>query len=166
MAMVPENVWRVYFQFRDNNGNLASTSANFSSALDYDAALAAAAALATDVAAISDAKLESYNISATFVNDSTVEPADTSEVERKLSITMGTATYPAASSLSIPSPVFAIEQPRTDAVDPTDGLWTALQSQLTNGGLGGGNGVTTYRGEDLTRVTRAVITHRNRKPRV
>jgi hypothetical protein len=165
MPFTPSGTWDAYYSFRDNNGNIASVTASFSASLSYAQAVTAAGDLAVDLEAISDARLERFTVSTDLINDNVAAPAASSEVERKLALTLGTATFPAASSMQVPSPIFAIEQPRTDAVDPANAAYVALASQLTNGGLGGNNGVTTYRGEDLTRITRAVVTHRSRKPR-
>lgn len=163
MALVERDRWEVTFGFADNNGNTATTSVYYPGALTDTQVRDAAALLYAALAAVTDANLTGYSISRTFVEDALGTPPATSEVERKLYLSLGTALDKAAASMNIPSPAFTLEQEGTDVPVLSSVAFTALRTLLTNGGLGGGNGVADKRGEDITRVTRAIVRHRNRK---
>lgn len=165
MAFVPSTYWTIGFQFSDNNGNVADTAVHAPASMAYADVVALAANLATDLQSVSDARLTGFLVYSRSVNDDVSPIAASSEVERKLHITMGTATDPAATRMQVPSPVFALEQPRTDVVDPTYPGFVQLTASLTAGNIGANNGPVTYYGADLTRITKAIITHRARKPR-
>lgn len=166
MAFNPDAVWSVSFSFWDNNGNTAGTSVAYPGTRTYTEVSDDALALAALLQAVSDARLRSIYIMRQLRNDDTSPIAATSEVERKLSITMGSTAYPNSTRMEVPSPIFAMEQPRTDAPDPTNAAWVALQAGLVGTALDPGGALTDYRGEPLTEVSRAAFVHRNRKPRV
>lgn len=165
MAFVPETVFAVTFTFRDNNGNTANTSVYLPGTLPFADVTAAATLLANAMVPVSDAYLSDIFISYTLRNDAAANPPATSEVERKLVFSLDTAQYPGVSTVSVPSPLFALEQPRTDVPDPNNAALQVLIAALQSGGLGSGNGITTYYGADITTASKIVIKHRNRKPR-
>lgn len=163
MALVDAGIWVVSFSFRDNNGNSGITGVYLDGDLAQADAVDDATAIANAMIAASDARLETVNIARTLRNDDATAPPNTSEVERKLVITLGDDTYPNLSRVSLPSPIFAMEQPRTDTPDPNNAAYAALVTALTGGVLTPGTGATSYRGDPLTRVTGAKVSHRNRK---
>lgn len=165
MAFVAATVWSVTYTFRDNNGKTSSTGVSFPGALSFADLQTAASGLAVDLQDTSDAALVGYTISRSVIQDAPAIPAASSEVERKLYVPLGTATIPAASSITVPSPLFSLESPNTDVVDVANPLMLQLAGSLTLGGGGGGNGVVTNRGEDITRVGAPVIVHRARRAR-
>lgn len=165
MAFVPSAVWTVSYTFRDNNGKTSTAGAQFVGTLTDAQVIAAAESLGTDLQDVSDASLVGYTISRSVVQDAPVVPALSSEVERKLLVPLGTAAIANASSISVPSPVFSLESPNTDVVDTANPLMAQLITSLTLGALGAGNGITTNRGEDITRVGVPVIVHRTRRAR-
>lgn len=165
MAFVPPQVWDVSFLFRDNNGNTAGTGIYLPFTVAYADAQAYATSVANGLAAVSDARVTSFHVSAVYTNDVTTEPPATSEVERKLALSFDAGVYKNAYRMEVPSPIFGLEQPRTDVADPANAGLVALLDLLLNGPLGPGNGPRTYFGTDITALARAVITHRSRKPR-
>lgn len=167
MAFVPSDTWMVGFTFKDNNGNTANFGLDYPASMTYEEVLTAAGVLATALALLSDAKIIGYNISTSLLNDDPAAPAASSEVERKLMVTLGnTAGTKALATIQIPSPRFEAEQPRTDAVNDSYGPWVGVRNLLTAGNLGANNGPVHWLGtEDFGTVTRAVIGHRSRKPR-
>lgn len=167
MAFVPAPTWSASFSFKDNNGNLAVTHLDYPGDLTYAEVVTAVQSMAAAMQAVSDARLISYGIHTSLLNDDVSAIASSSEVERKLSITLGNpAGTQKLATIQVPSPIFTLEQPRTDAIDETNGAWVTLRNALTAGGLGAGNGpVHWLGGEDFGSVLRAVITHRSRAPR-
>lgn len=165
MAYNPGGTWEVTFSFLDNNGKRATTSLDYSFNLPFADVQTAALGMAAAMDGVSDAKLVGYTISANFLNDDTTAIPASSEVERKLSITLGDAAgVRKLATIQVPSPVFALEQPRTDAILDTVPEWVTLRGLLIAGGIGAGNGpVHWLGGEDFGSVLRAVITHRSRE---
>lgn len=155
--------WTIGFYFRDNNGKTSSTSLSLTGSVLFVEAQAAAAALADALQAVSNARLEDYSIGRTWTNDDTSPIPPESEVERKLRIPFGTAEFADITSLEIPSPVFGIETPGTDVVNPANPLVAAVIDAVLNGAPGTDNGFTTYYSDDLTRVGTPFVMHRNRR---
>lgn len=163
MALVPDTLWSATYLFRDNNDNRATVSVSFPGLLAYAAVVTAAGELANVMRDVSDAILTGYHISRFFYEDQPQSAATTSEVERKLVMNMGTARRRNASSIEIPSPIFALEQAGSDDVDLANAAYQALVVQLTRGLIGPGNGLVTSSGEDITRVDRGYVSHRYRR---
>lgn len=161
----PTNSWYVSFSFYDNNNNIASTGVHYPASMSYADVVDDAQALAGLLEAISNARLSRIGIVATLLNENQAPPPPESEVERKLSITMGSAEYPNSARLEVPSPIFGLELAGTDVVDPDNAAWQALRAGLVGTVLDPGGGVSDYRGVALTDVSRAVVVHRNRKSR-
>lgn len=162
MARTAENVWLVSYTFRDNNNKTATCGVSYAGAMTFAEVELAAEALAVDLDAISSAALDRYGIVRRYVEGTPATPPADSEVERKLIVSLGTATHRGVSSIEVPSPVFTIEINGTDVVDPANALVTALISELTAGLLLPGNGPVTWFGADLTRAEPPYIDHRNR----
>lgn len=165
MAPVARPRWEVSYTFRDNNDKTSAVNVYFPEALDYAGVLAAANSLAVDMQDVSNASIIGWRISRSVVENAAPAAPPESEVERKLRIPLGTVEFENASSMEVPSPVFSLEQPGTDVVASGNLLLVQLVNSLTNGGLGGGNGITTILGEDITRAGVATIVHRTRKAR-
>lgn len=161
----PSNNWFVSFTFRDNNGNVANTSVYYPASRSYTEVVDDATALAGLLENISNARLIRFGIVTDFINADQSPPPAESEVERKLSVTMGSAAYPNSSRLEVPSPIFGLEIPGTDVVSEDNGQWQALRAGLVGTVLDPGGGVSDYRGVELTNISRAVVVHRGRKPR-
>lgn len=165
MAVTARDRWDVTFTFRDNNGNSATTGVYYPGALTDAEVATAAGLLYAALATVTNANLEGYVISRQYVENAIGTAPPESEVERKLYLALGTADDRAAASMQIPSPTFQLEQDGTDVPLLGSVAFAALRTLLTNGGLGGGNGVADKRGEDITRVTKAVVRHRGRELR-
>jgi hypothetical protein len=165
MAFVPYPNFHLGYSFRDNNGQVSSTGLMLPGSLAFADANTFAAAVAIQLQALSDAYLTGYFIQYGGTNDAADPLTDSSEVERKLSLTFDAGTYKNAYKMEIPSPIFAIEQPRTDVADVTNTALATFIASMLNGPGGAGNGPRTYYGQDLTALARAVVMHRARKPR-
>lgn len=165
MAFVPQPVWSISFTFKDNNDNFASTGIDLPASLPFADASSFASGLGAAMASLSDAYLTRIYITLQLNNDATENIPASAEVERKLALTFDAGSFKSAFRMEIPSPVFALEQPRTDAADPDNLALTGFIDYMLNGNLGAGNGPRTYYGSDLTALAKAVIVHRSRKPR-
>lgn len=165
MAFVDTLTWSVNFSFEDNNKKISGTSVRYPVNLSYAQVVAAATALGQDLQDASDASLFAITITKALINDTPVIPGASSEVERKLRIPLGTARRENASSLELPSPVFALEQENTDVVSTSNPLMVPIVTQLTAGLAGPGNGIVTIEAQDITRIGIPVIVHRSRPPR-
>lgn len=161
----PTPSWYVAFSFYDNNNNIASTGVHYPASRSYAEVVDDAQALAGLLEAISNARLSRIDIVSTLRNADVSMPPPESEVERKLSISMGSAQYPNSARLEVPSPIFGLEIPGTDVVNDDAPAWQALRAGLVGTVLDPGGGASDYRGVELTNVSRAVVVHRNRKPR-
>lgn len=165
MAFNAEARWYVSVSFEDNNGNIASTSFYLSGALSFADATDDATAIVNAMQGASNARARKFSFVREFINDDVSPLPAESEVERKLAVTMGNANFADTASIALPSPIFALEQPRTDQPDPTNAAWLALQTALLGSLVTPGTGITDYRGVPVTRITRAAVVHRSRKPR-
>ena len=161
----PTPSWYVGFSFYDNNDNFASTGVHYPASRSYEEVVDDAQALAQLLEAVSNARLARIDIIATLRNQDVSMPPPESEVERKLSITMGSAQYPNSARLEVPSPIFGLEIPGTDVVNDDNAQWQALRAGLVGTVMAPGTGVSDYRGVELTSVSRAVVVHRSRKSR-
>ena len=165
MALVLDEVWGVNYSFVDNNDKSATVSISLPGTLAFADAQTAAAAIGTALDTISNATLVRYTFLRSYVETAPAAPPAESEVERKLSLVLA-SSYPTTKvSLQIPSPVFTLETDNTDIVDPGDAQLAGLISALITGGVGPGNGITTYRGDDVTGLETAQIIHRYRRPK-
>lgn len=165
MALVDRGIWQVNFTFQDNNDKTATVGVAFPGATIFADLLNDVAALATDLAAISDAALVSYTMTRIFNEDTDPTPPASSEVERKLLIPLNAGAYRNASSMEVPSPVFTIEQDGTDVPLASSAALLALIDQLTQGRLAPGNGIVTAYGLDITSAGTPTVVHRNRAAR-
>lgn len=161
----PTNIWTVVFTFEDNNGNVANTSVHYPASRSYAEVVDDAQALAGLMEAVSNARLLHFGIVTTLNNADVSPPPPESEVERKLSITLGSDAYPNSTRLEVPSPIFGLEIPGTDVVNDDNAAWQALRAGLVGTVMAPGTGASDYRGVALTRVSRAVVVHRSRKSR-
>lgn len=166
MAFVPPSFWAVTFTFKDNNDNIATTGVFLPPALPFaDVSTFASGTLGPALQACSDARLTDIGISYRLYNDDETVPPGTSEVERKLKLTFDAGTFKKCYTMEVPSPLFTLEQRGTDLADPTSTVLTTLVNAMLNGPGGAGNGPQVYFGQNLTALSKAIIAHRNRKPR-
>lgn len=151
------------YSFRDNNGNIATTSAFFSPTLTLPALIARAVDFGAVLEPISNASLLSAAINVLLVEDTIQAATPESEVERKLVLTGRTANPRSPVKFFIPSPIFALDQANTDVPLPTNAALIALINFLVSGGVLPGNGPVNNGGLDVVEVTDAIIRHYNRK---
>lgn len=167
MALSTDANWVMSVSMRDNNGKVATFSLYFASDQTVAEMDSNVLALYNQLPTVSDAQVAAISYMRQFVEMGPINPAATSEVERKLVIPLGTANaLPGVTSVEIPSPIFGLEAPGTDVIvpQPATGLGD-LVLFLTSGLATPGNGPQTYYGEDLTRVGTITVQHRRRKPR-
>jgi hypothetical protein len=165
MPRVLDDVWAVNYSFVDNNDKSASVSINLPGDLLFADAQTRAEAIGVSLDAISNAALASYTLFRSVRETDPLAPPPESEVERKLSLVLST-TYPTTKiSMQVPSPVFTLETDNTDVVNPGDAQLAGLITALVTGGIGPGNGATSYRGDDATGLELAQIIHRYRRPK-
>lgn len=153
----------VSFGFVDNNRNRSSTGISLPAGTEIANFPIFVNVLETALAAASNARLDSASVSTSLQQ---VPPAvapipPEAEVERKLVIVMRLENNQTA-NVTIPSPVFSLEQPNTDEVDLANPLVAAITLLLVNGPPGEGNGPVSAGGSSYIRAERAFITHRNR----
>lgn len=165
MALVRRPSWQVSFGFIDNNENVARVSTRLPGDLTAAEVDTRVTALGAALQAVSDARLFTADASISYLEDAPVAITPTSEVERKLRIPLGTADFPNATEVEVPSPIFTLEINGTDVVDPANAALVTLIGLLTQGSVGPGNGSVTYYGADITQAGQPVIVHRNRRPR-
>jgi hypothetical protein len=158
--MVPQGTWVVSAGFIDNNGNAASTSVELPGTLTYAQAETEATGWAGLLILASDARLASLHISKFYINDDVSAIAASSEVERKLVLTFDAGAHRNAVTVKVPSPIFEMEQARTDVPNAALPAFANLVAFYTGGMLGAGNGPVTYFGADITALSKAVVRHR------
>lgn len=163
MARVVAPVWYVSVLFTDNNNKSASTGFALPGALTYEDASARAITIVQDMDDVSDARIDSWQISRAFREDSPVSPPSTSEVQRKLRLSFDAGQFRNAAEIEVPSHIFDLEQPGNDFPDPANAAYADLVTNLTQGSIGPGNGIVTWTGLDVTRLNSAELVHRNRK---
>ena len=163
MALVDSGVWSVTYTFRDNNGNTATMGVSYPGALTQAEVTTQATGLATNLGNVTDAALDKIAITRTLDEDAPATPPATSEVERKLFISMDAGRFRNAASISVPSPRFTLEQDGTDVPITASGAVLSLLNLLSDGGLGGNNSVTDNRGNSVTRAHSPIVRHRSRK---
>jgi hypothetical protein len=151
------------FLFSDNNGNRASAGLYLPSAADAGDVDAFVTATRGPLLALTDARLDGANANFVYVEDAPIAAPASSEVERKLVLIFRTANRRQRVKVEVPSPIFGLEQPGTDAVSLTDPLVVALANQIISGPIGANNGAVTVNGGDIIALERAYISHRNRR---
>lgn len=165
MARVIAPVWNVSVLFADNNNKTATTGFALPGALSYADAVTRAETIIASMDDISDAVIESWQISRAYREDAPVQPPATSEVQRKLRMSFDAGQFKNASSVEVPSHIFGIELNGSDQPDPNNVLFIDLVTDFTQGALGPGNGVVTWTGLDITALNSAELVHRDRSKR-
>lgn len=163
MARVISPTWYVSVLFTDNNNKSASTGFALPGALTYEDASARAITIVQDMDDVSDARIDSWQISRSFREDTPVAAPDTSEVQRKLRMSFDAGQFRNAAEIEVPSHIFALEQAGNDFPNPANAAYADLVTNLTQGSLGPGNGIVTWTGLDVTRLNNAELVHRDRK---
>lgn len=151
--------WELSYSFRDNNGDYATTSFVLPNALTEAEAVAVAEAIATPLAALSNAYLRDFTLSKTFITSAVDGLDPTSEVLRKLAIRFTDANERKSSIIQVPSPVWDIEVNGTNMVPLTDTLVAALVGAVA--GFSAGNGPVVSGNLDIAKALWAEVTHRN-----
>lgn len=158
--------WSVWFSVKDNNGNSSGFGIELDGALTEAQVIARANVISAAYAALGDGYLATYNITKSYVNDAADPKTASSEVERKLSLTVSNGVKGSDVQMSIPSPIFGLETAGTDVVVVTQPQLAAFLSALyADGTAAGGAMMHPYRNLVMKQCDRAVITHRARKPR-
>lgn len=106
MAIVSSGFW-VTMTLADHGGNTSTLQFQCDPATvaDFAAAVAAAAALWTDLDALTDAVLTGYNIAERYYNDAIALPAGGVENEDKASITYSIQDTNKKGNLKVPAPI-------------------------------------------------------------
>lgn len=157
--------WEAGVQIRDNNKNAAVITALFDAALtlaEVETRMAAIAAAAVD---LTDGYVSSYQITRIYFNDAIDPENQSSEVERKLSITLTDAQGQQKRVVQFPSPIFGLEVPGTDVVSPAQTQVAAFLSALYANGSAAGGAVLAAQGNPMSATERIDVRHRPRKPR-
>lgn len=144
--------------FRDNNGKNSSMQFYLPAAANtLTLALERANAIRDAAAALTNARITGGNVSFVLNEDDPGTSVPESEVERKLIFPFVGANIRQRYTAELPSPLFTLEQPLTDAVMQTDPAVLAfINAVIAN--------ATTNRGETLSNIDRAVyVDHRNRR---
>lgn len=145
--------------WQDNNGKNATQSFFFPATVNTVAlALTRATAIRDAARAISNARLLGANLVFPLTeDDGGAAGVEESEVERKLVASWIGANRRQRFTSELPSPIFALELPLTDAINSTDPLYIAYANAIV------ANAVTN-RGEELVSGDGApYIDHRNRR---
>lgn len=153
----------VSFGFVDNNRNRSSTGISLPAGTELAEFPVFVNLLESTLAALSNARLDSATVSSPLqqVPPATGAIPPEAEVERKLVIVMRLDNNQTA-NVTVPSPIFALEQDGTDEISLADPLVLALTTLLISGPLGDDNGPVTAGGASYIRAERAFIAHRNR----
>lgn len=151
---------------RDNNRKLATSGVLLPPALAGLGVDNWAAGTRAAFLALTNAQLVGASSTLNWTEDAPVAAPPESEVERKLVMVFQSNVRGDFARIEIPSPVFSIETANTDNVDVTNPLVAAFAEAIIDGGVGFENGAVTIRGNQITQIVRAYISHRYRKPSV
>lgn len=152
----------VSFSFADNNGNKSQTGLYLPAGITRDALETGVNALRDVLLPVTNATLLGASAGLVFTEDAPVVAPPESEVERKLVLIFRTSNTRQRVRVEVPSPVFGLEQPGTDAVSLTNPLVAALGTYIINGAFGPFNGAQSISGGDIISLERAYIAHRSR----
>lgn len=125
--------WYTVFELVDTGGKVVTRRYEQSAPADDAAARASALAMATDLAAVTNAKIKSYHTYQVFEEDALTLPT-AAEVEMQALITVGIDGKPLKSaSITIPAPVDGIFVASSGSnYDVVDGTDTDLAAFLAN----------------------------------
>lgn len=166
MALIPSaEPIAVTYTFRDNNGNVATTSAFFSPTLTLAALNGKVVDLGAALKGVTNAQLLGATASFGYTEDAPGIAPPESEVERKLILVGATSNRRQKVRYFVPSPKFTLEVDGSDAVNPANADYTALVAQLIAGGVLPGNGPVNVSGLDVLRIESAFIEHNARSKR-
>lgn len=149
----------------DNNGNRGNVSVNVPSALNAAELAAWTVALGAALENLSDGYVEKVYQTIVYAQTGVNALNPTSEVERKLFIPLRGAGN-IRGSITVPSPLFSLEQDGTDNVNIANAAYLAFIALLLNGTPGAENGAVSFTGGQFTALAnRPYVTHRTRKRR-
>lgn len=151
------------FAFRDNNGNNSSTSLYLPPALSVGFINDAITLVRDPMVALTNATLLGANANIVYTEDTPIGAPPESEVERKLVLIFATTNRRQKVRVEVPSPVFGLEEPGTDAVSLTNPLVAAFGTAIIGGSFGPGNGFRSVSNGDIIALERAYIAHRTRR---
>lgn len=166
MALAPDNTvpYVVSFIVEDDEGNTSSCSLYLPATLTVAALDVAIPELGANIAALSDGKLISANVTRKYVDPVAKAAAapGTAEVEFKGVFTFGGAGNTRA-SIGIPAIKAIFTPAKSDDIDVTIPAVAEFVSEMINLTIGPANSPVDSRGGDLTVLLDAYESHRNRK---
>lgn len=153
------------FTLQDNNAQKSGFSLWLPAAAGDLAATTYAGIVRGPLLNLTDASLLRASMSIPFLEDAPAVAPATSEVERKLVLIFNVFGGVGYVKMEIPSPVFGIESPNTNEVDPGNALVAAFVDAVVDGAIGTENGATNQYGSQITGLNRAYVRHRDRRVR-
>lgn len=160
MALV-QLPFQASYTFRDNNGQESTTSLYIPTTAAVADVVTGAQTIAGLLSTLSNAALVRATLVVPFEENAVVSPPVESEVERKLALTFRCVNGQSV-TLSVPSPLFSFETAGTNSVLGNAVVVTAANSLIA--GFPGGVLPVSNAGSALSRLEKAVIVHRYRKP--